>query len=191
MTGPLGARDPPPARGELTGRDLRGRHPCRSCPASLLQAHDHLLQPTGLHPPIHRWAPAQGRHHRRRGSIGLRLQAWHGYDARRRAGGGESGQVHAVDVHELADPSHRRRINRFGLKNAAPVLTVYHRFADLACAIGRVFANADPEAFLGEPRRSTRKGDVLAIDNGRQSRVTTKRQLAQGGRGAGHRPAPR
>lgn len=107
------------------------------------------------------------------------------------ARGGESGQVHAVDVHELADPSHRRRINRFGLKNAAPVLTVYHRFADLACAIGRVFANADPEAFLGEPRRSTRKGDVLAIDNGRQSRVTTKRQLAQGGRGAGHRPAPR
>jgi hypothetical protein len=74
------------------------------------------------------------------------------------------------------------------LKNAARVLTMYHRSAELACAIGRVLANADPDAFLGDLRMLTRKDGVLAIDDGRQSRVTTKRKLAQGGRGAGRPP---
>jgi ubiquinone/menaquinone biosynthesis C-methylase UbiE len=100
---------------------------------------------------------------------------------------GETGKVYAVDIHELAIQAVRRKIDQLGLTNVEPVLAVGYRspipdhVADLTCAIDMFFAIADPSAFLGELKRLTKKDGLLLIDDGHQSRATTKGKLAQSG----------
>ena len=100
---------------------------------------------------------------------------------------GRNGTVYAVDVHEMAIEAVRRRVGRQRLGNVIPVLASgYHsdvpeHIADIVCAIDMFFSVSEPTAFLAELKRITKQDGVLVIDDGHQSRATTKKKLAASG----------
>ena len=100
---------------------------------------------------------------------------------------GEAGKVFAVDVHELAIQSVKQKIAKHHLSNVEPVLAEgYHSglpagIADVVCAIDMFFSVHDPNAFLKELSRITKTTGFLVIDDGHQSRRTTKEKLSASG----------
>jgi len=100
---------------------------------------------------------------------------------------GETGKVYAVDVHELAIQSVRQKIIKYKLANVEPVLAegyysgVPTGVADIVCAIDMFFSVHDPNAFLKELSRITKTTGFLVIDDGHQSRRTTKEKIKASG----------
>lgn len=100
---------------------------------------------------------------------------------------GDSGKVYAVDIQELAIQAVQRKMRKQGLRNIEPVLAVGHHsavpdgVADVTCAIDMFFSVADPDPFLAELKRITKQDGLLIIDDGHQTRATTKQKLAAGG----------
>ena len=100
---------------------------------------------------------------------------------------GQNGIVYAVDIHEMAIEATARRMQRQRLENVVPVLANGYRsglpdhIADMVCAIDMFFSVREPIPFLAELKRIAKQDGVLVIDDGHQSRVTTKRKLAASG----------
>ena len=96
---------------------------------------------------------------------------------------GDSGKVYAVDIHELGITAVQRKIEKHNLRNIEPVLaTGYHsglpdHVADRVTAIDMFFLVPEPATFLQEIHRITKKNGLLIIDDGHQSRNTTKEKI--------------
>ena len=100
---------------------------------------------------------------------------------------GQAGKVYAVDIHELAIKAVQRKIEKQHLWNVEAILAVGHtsavpdHVADVTCAIDMFFSISDPATFLGELKRVTKREGFLVIDDGHQSRGSTKQKLVEGG----------
>ena len=141
MIGPLGARDPPPACGRALHDAIYGVGIRAVGVPPLFQAHDHLLQPAGPHPPIHQWAPAQVRHHRGLDRGGMRLRANQSNDSHRRAGGrlGQSACRRPPRAGPSVEPTQDRAIRpeerRAGADDVPPIRrpSIRHRQGPRQC----------------------------------------------------------
>jgi ubiquinone/menaquinone biosynthesis C-methylase UbiE len=100
---------------------------------------------------------------------------------------GKTGKVFAVDIHELAIDSVKKKIARRGFTNIVPVLaseydsTLPDGVADMVCALDMFFSIRIPTNFLAELKRITKSSGILVIDDGHQRRSTTKRKIADSG----------
>lgn len=100
---------------------------------------------------------------------------------------GEMGKVYAVDIHELAIEAVKRKIEKRGWINVIPVLArgydsgIRDQTADIVCAIDMFFSVEDPSALLSELKRISKEDGLLVIDDGHQSRKTTKEKLFASG----------
>jgi ubiquinone/menaquinone biosynthesis C-methylase UbiE len=100
---------------------------------------------------------------------------------------GEGGKVIAVDVQVLALETVNQRAARLGLKNVRTALAQGYDcglpggVADVVCAIDMFFSVSEPSVFLKELHRITRPDGMLVIDDGHQSRATTKEKLLSSG----------
>jgi ubiquinone/menaquinone biosynthesis C-methylase UbiE len=100
---------------------------------------------------------------------------------------GPSGRVYALDVQELAVEAVRRRAAREGLGNVEAVLvrgygsSLPAGIADRVCAIDMFFSVRRPGDFLAEAARLLAPGGLLILDDGHQTRATTRRKLAATG----------
>jgi ubiquinone/menaquinone biosynthesis C-methylase UbiE len=100
---------------------------------------------------------------------------------------GEQGKVFAVDIHELAVETVKKKIGRYGLKNVVPVLargydsTLPDEIADVACAVDMFHMVKNPIVFLAELKRITKKDGLLIIDDGHQQRSVTKTGILESG----------
>jgi ubiquinone/menaquinone biosynthesis C-methylase UbiE len=100
---------------------------------------------------------------------------------------GATGTVYAVDVHELAIRSVDRIIDKFNLQNVVPVLTdggsveIDDDSADLVYALDMFHMVNDPNEFLRELNRITKKNGVLFIEDGHQSRARAKQKILLSG----------
>lgn len=100
---------------------------------------------------------------------------------------GEEGKVYALDIHELAMETLRRRISRLRLGNVQPILikgyssTLPDEAADVVCAIDMFFIIKRPTEFLAELRRIVRRSGMLVIDDGHQPRSVTRQKILASG----------
>lgn len=100
---------------------------------------------------------------------------------------GPQGTVYAVDIHPLALQTIKKKIVRHGLSNVIPVLadgynsTLPDGLADMVCAIDMFFAVSQPSAFLAELKRITKPDGMLILDDGHQSRASTKAKVLASG----------
>lgn len=96
---------------------------------------------------------------------------------------GEQGKVFAVDIHELAIEAVRKEILKRGLGNVEPVLargydsTLPDQVADRVLALDMFFGIREPTPFLAELKRLTKPDGLLIIDDGHQSRQTTREKV--------------
>lgn len=96
---------------------------------------------------------------------------------------GEKGKVYAVDIHELAIETVKKKIQKQHLTNVEPVLAKGYNsglpddVADLVTALDMFFAIPDPITFLEGLHRITKPDGVLIIDDGHQPRETTKEKI--------------
>jgi ubiquinone/menaquinone biosynthesis C-methylase UbiE len=97
---------------------------------------------------------------------------------------GPAGRVLALDVQELAVEAVRRRSVREGLGNVEAILVRGYDsglpggIADRVCAIDMFFAVRRPSDFLTEVARLLKPAGLLILDDGHQSRATTRGKLA-------------
>jgi len=100
---------------------------------------------------------------------------------------GERGKVYAIDIHDLAVETVKKRIAKRNLKNVQPILiegynsTLPNETADVVCAIDMFFMIKSPSEFLAEIKRIVKKNGILAIDDGHQPRVATKQKILDSG----------
>jgi ubiquinone/menaquinone biosynthesis C-methylase UbiE len=100
---------------------------------------------------------------------------------------GPSGRVYALDIQDLAVEAVRRRCARDGLGNVVPVLVRGYDsglpggLADRVCAIDMFFSVRRPGDFLAEVARLLKPEGLLILDDGHQSRATTRRKLEASG----------
>jgi len=100
---------------------------------------------------------------------------------------GPVGKVFAVDIHELAIEALRRRAGREGWANVEAVLARGYDtglpagIADRVCALDMFFYIREPTVFLAEITRLLKPDGLLILDDGHQSRPTTRRKLAASG----------
>jgi len=100
---------------------------------------------------------------------------------------GENGLVYAVDVHELAINAVSKIIDKYTLRNITPVLTdgrtvdIDDDAADLVYALDMFHMVNDPNEFLREVNRITKKNGVLIIEDGHQSRAKAKQKILLSG----------
>lgn len=100
---------------------------------------------------------------------------------------GAAGRVFAVDIHELAMQAVQQKIERYRLENVTPVLAQgYHcglpdQVAHRVSALDMFFFVQDPTALLSEIHRITRPDGILVLDDGHQTRETTRRKLFAAG----------
>ena len=96
---------------------------------------------------------------------------------------GEKGIVYAVDIHELAIESVNRKIKKFKLKNVIPVVTIGYTCdiesekVDLIYALDMFHMIKDPTPFLTELHRLLKKGGILILEDGHQSRENSKKKI--------------
>lgn len=96
---------------------------------------------------------------------------------------GENGKLYAVDIHELAIKSVKKKIEKYDLKNVEPVLAegyscdINDYTADLIYAVDMFHMIREPSPFLKELHRLLKKEGVLIIDDGHQSRNETKMKI--------------
>lgn len=100
---------------------------------------------------------------------------------------GTTGLVYAVDIHELAISSVNRIIDKYGLHNVIPLQTdgrsvdINDDTADLVYALDMFHMVNDPNEFLRELNRITKKNGVLIIEDGHQSRAKSKQKILLSG----------
>ena len=98
---------------------------------------------------------------------------------------GEKGKLYAVDIHELAIKSVKKKKERYDLKNVEPVLAegyscdINGHTADMIYAVDMFHMIREPSPFLKELHRLLKKDGVLIIDDGHQSRNETKMKINQ------------
>ena len=96
---------------------------------------------------------------------------------------GETGKVYAVDIHELAIKSVKKKIEKYNLKNVEPVLAdgytcdIDDHTADMIYAVDMFHMIREQIPFLKELHRLLKKNGVLIIDDGHQSRNETKMKI--------------
>ena len=96
---------------------------------------------------------------------------------------GEKGKVYAVDIHELAVKSVKRKIEKYNLKNIESVLVdgyscnINDHTADVIYAVDMFHMIKEPVPFLKELHRLLKKDGFLIIDDGHQSRRETKMNI--------------
>ncbi len=95
---------------------------------------------------------------------------------------GDVGKVYAVDIQELAVEMVRQKAEQLHMKNMDFLLAkgydsgVPDHAADIVTALDMFFSVPDPVAFLKEIHRITNLNGVLVIDEGHQSRESSKTQ---------------
>jgi ubiquinone/menaquinone biosynthesis C-methylase UbiE len=100
---------------------------------------------------------------------------------------GPEGLVYALDVHELAISSVNKIIEKNGLKNVKPVwsdgrsVDLDDDTADLVYAFDMFHMVNDPNEFLREVNRITKKNGLLIIEDGHQSRAKAKQKILLSG----------
>lgn len=100
---------------------------------------------------------------------------------------GGNGLVFAVDLQKLAIAQVQKRAEKSGLSNIKTSLAegyssgVSDQVADVVCALDMFFGVRNPNEFLAEIKRIIKKGGILIIDDGHQSRAQTKDKLAASG----------
>ena len=100
---------------------------------------------------------------------------------------GETGKVFALDIHDLAVETVKKRAAKQALNNVHPILiegynrTLPDEIADVVCAIDMFFIIKDPAPFLAEVKRITKKSGILVVDDGHQPRSVTKRKIQESG----------
>ncbi len=97
---------------------------------------------------------------------------------------GPTGKVYAVDIHPLAIHNVKKIIAALGLSNVVPVLArgyssdVPDATADLVYALDMFHGIKDPAVLLAELRRIAKRGCVLILEDGHQSRKRTREKLS-------------
>lgn len=92
---------------------------------------------------------------------------------------GKSGLVYAVDISEVAIKHVKGRINSGNFHNVIPVLlgpeenTIPIDCADMVYALDMFHRVDDPVSFLKSIRRMIKRGCLLYLEDGHQSRETT------------------
>ena len=100
---------------------------------------------------------------------------------------GEKGKVYALDIHELAIKTVKKRVCKLHLSNVQPILiegyssTLPDETADVVCAIDMFFIIKNPTEFLAELERIAKRGGTLVIDDGHQPRSVTKQKILDSG----------
>ena len=100
---------------------------------------------------------------------------------------GQTGQVYAVDIHELAIEAVQKKVARERLQNVVAVLargydsTLPDHVADVVCALDMFFAIRQPTEFLAELKRVIKPEGILVIDDGHQPRAETKEKIQASG----------
>ena len=96
---------------------------------------------------------------------------------------GERGKVYALDIHDLAIETVRKRIAKRNLTNVQPILiegynsTLPDETAEVVCAIDMFFIIKSPSEFLAEIKRIVKRNGILVIDDGHQPRSVTKKKI--------------
>ncbi len=96
---------------------------------------------------------------------------------------GDSGQVYAVDVQELAIADIKKRIEKEGLKNIKTFVAngynskIEPESADIIYGLDMFHMIGEPDLFLNELNRIIKKDGLLFIDNGHQSRDDAKKKI--------------
>ena len=96
---------------------------------------------------------------------------------------GPEGKVYAVDVHELAIAAVRKVIARHSLANVIPALAKGYTsglpegVADLIYALDMFHGVKDPVGLLAELRRIVKPGGSLILEDGHQSRESTRAKI--------------
>lgn len=100
---------------------------------------------------------------------------------------GEEGKVYALDIHDLAVETVKKRMSKRNLRNVQPIMiegyssTLPDETADVVCAIDMFFIIKNPTEFLAELKRITKKSGILVIDDGHQPRTVTKQKILDSG----------
>ena len=98
---------------------------------------------------------------------------------------GKDGKVYAVDIHELAIESVRKKIAKHNIANIEPVLIEGYNsmlpdnIADVVCAIDMFIMVKEPTEFLAELKRIAKNGGTLVIDDSHKSRFENTRKKRQ------------
>ena len=96
---------------------------------------------------------------------------------------GDSGIVHAVDIHKIAIKSIRKLIRKENLKNVIPVFAdgystiIESDTADIIYALDMFHQVKHPVPFLEELCRLAKDSGLLIIDDGRQPREKAKKKI--------------
>jgi ubiquinone/menaquinone biosynthesis C-methylase UbiE len=100
---------------------------------------------------------------------------------------GRQSEVFAVDIHELAIETVKKKMEKYGLQNIVPILakgydsTLPEHTADVVCAIDMFFLIKNPTEFLKELKRITKTDGFLVIDDGHQKRSVTRSDILTSG----------
>jgi len=100
---------------------------------------------------------------------------------------GETGKVYAVDIHEMAIETIRRKADKYGWRNVVPLLAsgynsgVPDHVADVVCALDMFFIIKQPTEFLAELQRIAKTDGLLIIDDGHQPRQATRQKILDSG----------
>ena len=100
---------------------------------------------------------------------------------------GETGKVYAVDIHEMAIETIRRKTDKYAWRNVVPLLAngyncgVPDHVADAVCALDMFFIIRQPTEFLAELQRIAKTDGVLIIDDGHQPRQATRQKILDSG----------
>ena len=100
---------------------------------------------------------------------------------------GETGKVYAVDIHEIANETIRRKADKYAWRNVVPLLASGYNsgapdhVADVVCALDMFFIIKQPTEFLAELRRIAKTDGLLIIDDGHQPRQATRQKNLDSG----------
>jgi ubiquinone/menaquinone biosynthesis C-methylase UbiE len=100
---------------------------------------------------------------------------------------GAGGKVYAIDIHELAIESVKKRISKENLHNVTALVASKERCPlndnsiDLIYALDMFHMIANPIIFLRELNRISKPDGILFIDNGHQKRDTAKTKITSSG----------
>ncbi|HVO67153.1 MAG TPA: class I SAM-dependent methyltransferase [Syntrophales bacterium] len=100
---------------------------------------------------------------------------------------GTGGRVYAIDIHELAIESVKKRISKENLHNVTALAASKERCPlnddsiDLIYALDMFHMVANPTIFLKELNRISKPDGILFIDNGHQNRDKAKTKINSSG----------